>query len=427
MINSFRNYLIEEEKTVYFTFGRMNPPTIGHEKLLNVLARKAGKNPYRVFLSQTKDAKKNPLDYTQKIKLARKMFPKHARSIMANKKVKTVFQALQKLYDEGYKNIVMVVGDDRVREFDILLNKYNGKKGPHGIYNFSRINTVSAGSRDPDSESVEGMSASKVRKAAADKDFTSFSQGLPKTISNSDAKKIYNMVRAGLGLKEQQEFKNHIQLNPVSKVRENYIEGKLYSVGDEVTILESGEKGLIKHLGSNYVIVESGGKEYRKWLDAIERISEKNHPNIWDNIRKRRAAGLPRLKPGQKGYPKTLDLPEKIEVRQDKDIDDLPGSQPASFQIGIKKKSTKLARQRQFNRQAKMADDDPSAYKDAPGDKAARKKGTKPSKYTLKFKQMYGERSAEELAKKRIEREKMADKKKHDRMIARAKMRDIGI
>lgn len=409
----------------------MNPPTIGHEKLLNMLAMKAGKNPYRIFLTQSQDAKKNPLGYTQKIKIARKMFPKHARSIMADKKVKTVFQAMQKLYNEGYKNVVMVVGQDRLREFDILLNKYNGKKGPHGIYNFSRINTVSAGKRDPDSDSVEGMSASKVRKAAAEKDFTSFSQGLPKTVSNADAKKIYNMIRSGMGLKEQQEFKNHIQLEPKSNIRENYIKGNLFQPGDKVILIETGDQATVKHLGSNYVIVESNGKEFRKWLEAVEKIEEggTHRPNIWDNIRKRRAAGLPRLKPGEKGYPKTLDLPEKIEVKQDKDIDDLPGSQPASFQIGIKKKSTKLARQRQFNRQAKMADDDPSAYKDAPGDKAARKKGTKPSKYTLKFKQMYGEErednKAIDIAKRRIEREKMADKKKHDRMLDRARLRDV--
>jgi len=137
MIKNFSQYLIEEEREVYFTFGRMNPPTIGHEKLLDTLSRKSGKNPYRVFLSQSQDSKKNPLNYAEKIKFARKMFPKHARSIMMDKKVKTVFNAIQKLYDEGYKNVVMVVGDDRVREFDILLNKYNGKKGPHGVYSFS--------------------------------------------------------------------------------------------------------------------------------------------------------------------------------------------------------------------------------------------------------------------------------------------------
>ena len=90
MMQSFKSYLVEEEKTVYFTFGRMNPPTIGHEKLLDVLARKAAKNPYRVYLSQTQDAKKNPLQYAEKVKIARKMFPRHARAIMLNKKVKTM-------------------------------------------------------------------------------------------------------------------------------------------------------------------------------------------------------------------------------------------------------------------------------------------------------------------------------------------------
>ena len=110
MINSFKNYLVEEEKTVYFTFGRMNPPTIGHEKLLNKLASSSHQNPYRVYLSQSTDKKKNPLNFTSKVKHARKMFPKHARQIMADKKVKTVFDALVKLYKEGFKNVAMVVG-----------------------------------------------------------------------------------------------------------------------------------------------------------------------------------------------------------------------------------------------------------------------------------------------------------------------------
>ena len=95
----FKSFLVEEEKTVYFTFGRMNPPTIGHEKLLDVLAKKSGKNPYRVYLSQSQDSKKNPLQYRDKVKTARKMLPRHARSIMIDSKVKTVFHALVKLYD----------------------------------------------------------------------------------------------------------------------------------------------------------------------------------------------------------------------------------------------------------------------------------------------------------------------------------------
>ena len=145
MINSFKSFLIEEERTVYFTFGRMNPPTIGHEKLMTKLSEKSGKNPYRVYLSHSQDAKKNPLTFNEKVKYARKMFPKHARQIMSDMKVKTVFDAATKLYNEGFKKVAMVVGSDRINEFSALLNKYNGKKGRHGFYNFENINVVSAG------------------------------------------------------------------------------------------------------------------------------------------------------------------------------------------------------------------------------------------------------------------------------------------
>jgi hypothetical protein len=375
MINSFSKYLIEEEKVIFFTFGRMNPPTIGHEKLLDKLASLSKSSMYRVYLSQTQDNKKNPLQYSNKIKIARKMFPRHARSIMSNKKVKTIFDALTALYDEGYVNITMVAGSDRINEFDILINRYNGKKGKHGFYNFRKINVVSAGQRDPDAEGSEGASATKQREAAKSNDFTSFAQGLPKRVSNSDAKKIFNSVRKGLGLKEQKEFKNHLQLNPVSELRESYVDGKLFKQGDQIVIKDTGELGTIQRLGSNYVIVEGTGNTYRKWLDAIERVDEKkpeyetatfsqnfneqvslNEANmqrfknfdeknkgLWHNIHQRRKKGLPPKKPGEKGYPKTLD----IEAVDQTDV-----------------------------------------------------------------------------AKKRIDREKMTDKMRHDRMMDRARMRD---
>ena len=182
MINSFSQYLVEEEKVVYFTFGRMNPPTIGHGKLINKLASMAGRNPYRIFVSQSQDPKKNPLSYSDKIKNIRKMFPKHARNVMINKSVKSAMDILPALYNQGFRKVVMVVGSDRVNEFDALLKKYNGKEGRHGFYNFSDIKVASAGASDPDAEGVEGMSASKVRGFASDNDFASFSQGLPKSV-----------------------------------------------------------------------------------------------------------------------------------------------------------------------------------------------------------------------------------------------------
>ena len=385
MIGSFKNFLVEEEKVVFFTWGRMNPPTIGHEKLLTALSRKAGNNPYFVYLSQSTDPKKNPLPYKDKIKIARKMFPRHARRIMLDAKVRNLFDILTKLYDMGYKNVTMVVGADRVQEFDVLMNKYNGKKGRHGFYNFRSMNVASAGDRDPDAEGATGMSASKMRAAAGKGDFTSFSQGLPKTFSNADAKNLFNTVRKGMGLKEQREYKNHIQLNPISETREQYITGELYSVGDKVIVKESDEVGEVTHLGANYVIVEKNGSQKRYWLDAIE-------------------------------------LLEKIEVPQDRDIKDKEGTQPAKYYKGLSK-STKSARDAHFKKNTRQP---------APGDKEASKKDMPKSKHTLKFKQMYGEQDAVKRVQARIKRRDArqdAKDEKQDkrdvRAIAQAKIRKI--
>ena len=388
MISSFKHYLIEEEKTVFFTFGRMNPPTTGHEKLMNELLKKSGKNPYRVYLSQSTDKKKNPLDFKYKVKTVRKFFPKHARSVMLNKKVKNVFDAVTEIYNDGFKNITMVVGSDRINEFNTLLKKYNGVKGRHGLYNFNKINVISAGDRDPDADDVSGMSASKMRTLANEGDFTQFSQGLPRNVSNADAKKVYNEVRKGMGLKEQKEYYNKLHFEPVSEKREAYVKGTLYNIGDRVAIVGSDELGSVTSLGTNYVIVESAGKMYRKWLTDIELVEKKKEGNQ--------------------------------KVRQDPDVKKAPGTQPAPYYGGLSK-STKKKRLTHFKKYSKYDDDNPAAYKKAPGDATAK---TKPSKHTLKYKRMYGE-DAVEIAKKKIEREKMVDKMKHARMLDRAKVRKI--
>jgi len=388
MINSFKSFLIEEDKTIFFTFGRMNPPTSGHEKLMNELSKKSGRNPYRVYLSQSTDNKKNPLDYNYKVKTVRKFFPKHARSVMLDKKIKNVFDAATKLYDEGYKNINMVVGSDRTNEFKKLLEKYNGVKGRHGLYKFNKINVISAGDRDPDADDVSGMSASKMRKLASDGDFTQFSQGLPRSVSNNEAKKVYNEVRRGMGLKEQKHFQNKLIFEPVSEKREDYVKGHLFDIGDRVTFMGSDELASVTSLGSNYIIVEQNGRSYRKWIDDVELIEKKKEGNQ--------------------------------KVRQDPDVKKAPGTQPAPYYGGLSK-STKKKRLAHFKKYSKYDDDNPAAYKPAPGDARAK---TKPSKHTLKYRRMYGE-DAVEIAKKKIEREKMVDKMKHARMLDRAKVRKI--
>lgn len=347
MIKNFSQYLIEEEREVYFTFGRMNPPTVGHGKVMDALAVKSGKSDYKVFVSQSQDAKKNPLSYTDKIKHTRKMFPKHARNIVVDKSVKTAINAMVVLYDQGYRSVTMVVGEDRITEFEVLLNKYNGQKARHGFYNFKSIKIVSAGKRDPDAAGVEGMSASKQRENASKNDFVSFSQGVPKSMSDKETRKLFNDVRKGMGLKEALEFRNHLELKPVSETREQYVAGALFEVGDTVVIKESDEVATVSVLGANYVIVETNdGKKMRKWLDSVE-----------------------------------------IVEAQDPDIKDREGTQPARYHAGLKK-STKVKRDAHFKKHGKKADDDDSAYKPAPGDKTAK---TKPSKYTKSFKDMYDE------------------------------------
>ena len=258
---------------VTFTFGRFNPPTVGHEKLIEKV-HSLSKGTYRIYASQSHDAKKNPLDYTTKIKFMRKMFPRHARSIIADVKIKTAFDALDSLYAQGYRQVTFVVGSDRVEEFDKTLNKYNGEKRATGFYNFEGgIQVVSAGERDPDAEDVSGMSASKMRAAAGDNNFELFAKGLPSGFK--EAQKLFNAVRSGMGLKESYNFRQHIQLPTLSKEREAYVNGDLFKVGDVIEVKESKELGQIQRLGSNYVIIETyNGNKQRKWLKDVIKVEE---------------------------------------------------------------------------------------------------------------------------------------------------------
>ena len=377
MINRFSEYLVEEEKVGYLVFGRMNPPTIGHGKLLDKLAATAGRAPYRIYLSQSADSKNNPLTYSDKVKFARKMFPRHARSIMVDKKVITPFHALSAMYNAGFKKVVMVAGSDRVKEYDLRLNKYNGKKGTHGFYNFENgVKIVSAGQRDPDGTGAEGASGTKQRGYAKSNDFTGFSQGLTKAISNPDAKKMFNAVRSGMGLKEEHEFKRHIQLKTVSETREAFVKGELFELGEQVIIKSTSEVGKITVIGSNYVIVETADKTTRQWLDSVEKIEEEAK---YDYGTDALVKYMKKTTPGQ----------NEDKTPQDSDIKDRKGSQPKDYHRGLKK-ATKVARDRHFKKHGKKADNDPSAYKPAPGDKKNMGK-TKQSTWTKKFKQMYGD------------------------------------
>ena len=272
-LKSFSQYIVESKKEITVAWGRTNPPTVGHEKLFDAARKAAGSGEYKIYVSQSQDSKSNPLDYNSKVKYLRKMFPRHARNIVLDTSVRTFFDLLTMLYNQGYNNINFVAGSDRVPEYQALLSKYNGQRGRHGFYNFENINVVSAGERDPDGEGVSGMSASKLRKAAADNDFQLFMQGMPTGFK--EAKDLFNDVRKGMGLNESHSFRRHVQLDSVSEEREAYVSGDLYVIGEEVLIKETSMPATIVYLGTNHVVLmDENNNKFKKWIHQLEKLDE---------------------------------------------------------------------------------------------------------------------------------------------------------
>lgn len=183
--------------TAVIAFGRMNPITVGHEKLANKVASEATKRKgdAHIFLSHSSDPKKNPLSYNDKIMFAQKAFG----NIVKTSQARTIIEVAKSLSGK-YKNLVVIAGQDRVAEFNTLLNKYNNKE-----FNFENIEVVSAGQRDPDSEGVEGMSASKMRSLAQTGDLKGFTSGLPKKLK-ANAKEVYDAVRKGMNMNEEADL-----------------------------------------------------------------------------------------------------------------------------------------------------------------------------------------------------------------------------
>jgi len=188
-------------KTAVFVFGRFNPPTIGHEKLLNALTATAQSEGGKalVYTSSTQDAKKNPLSRGQIFQYLAKAFPKEKKSFQTRSTAKTALEVAVEL-SKKYDKLIMVVGSDRVSDFSSLLNTYNGMRSKHGFYEYKEIDIVSAGERDPDAPGASGMSASKMREAAVQGDFDLFRTGIPSGMSDKDAKNMMNDVRVGLKL-----------------------------------------------------------------------------------------------------------------------------------------------------------------------------------------------------------------------------------
>jgi len=252
-----------KSKTVAFTFGRFNPPTIGHEKLIKKV-KSLSTNDHKIYLSRSNDPKKNPLSPTQKLSYMKKLFPAHARNIEINK-TNMILDIATMLHNKGYTSITMVAGSDRVREFETILKKYNGVSSRHGLYDFEDIKVVSAGERDPDAEGATGMSASKMRDAASKGDLDSFKKGLP---NSTYAQAMMKDVRKGMNLAASYVPENRIvslKEFEQQQVRDLYIREQIFNINDKVKYNDI--EGKVVRRSTNYVVLEDTNNNMHKaWI-----------------------------------------------------------------------------------------------------------------------------------------------------------------
>jgi hypothetical protein len=264
---------VPEAPGVVVVFGRFNPPTVGHEKLLKRAAKEADKRGYelRIYPSRSQDAKKNPLTPQMKISYMRQMFPDYADSIIDDKGSKTIFNVLTGANEEGHKNMIIMVGADRLGEFQGLSHKYNGE-----LYNYDQLEVVSAGDRDPDSDDVTGMSASKLRLAAAEGDFVKFAKGVPDTLSNMEKMELFNVLRRSMNVSEETEVWEVAPKLDEEGMRDAYLVDHIYEVGNLVENMNTGLTGEVIRRGTNYVIcVTEDGIMFKSWLkDLVENPHE---------------------------------------------------------------------------------------------------------------------------------------------------------
>jgi len=269
------------DNPITIAFGRFNPPTIGHLKLLQAAEKAAAGGELKIYPSRTQDGKKNPLDPDMKVSYMKKLFPDFKDTIINDSEMKSIFDVLTTASDDGYKSVNIIVGADRQAEFENLATKYNGE-----LYDFEDIRVISAGVRDADAEGVEGMSASKMRKAVTDDDFDAFKRGLPKGTKDADVQAVFDAVRTGMKVKKsKKDVEEEIDLWMVAPkldprgLRENYFKKKIFNVGDLVESLNTGLIGKIIRRGANYLIsVTENNVMFKSWthdLMEAKKVKEK--------------------------------------------------------------------------------------------------------------------------------------------------------
>jgi len=257
--------------TLTLAFGRFNPPHAGHQQLMDIAAAAAEQeeSDYIIVPSRSQDPKKNPLDADTKVSVMRQMFPQHSERIVNDGANRTIFDVLKKAHNDGYTNVRIVAGQDRVKEFDKLSQNYNGQ-----LYQFDNMEVVSSGDRDPDAEGMEGLSSSRMRLAAAEGDFKTFRAGLPEGIPRKSAMGLFDTVRQSMNVKEMKEFWNIWEIAPkydTENLRESYVNKEIFNIGDRVENLNTGLIGRIIRRGANHLIcVAENNIMFKSWVKDIQ-------------------------------------------------------------------------------------------------------------------------------------------------------------
>jgi len=260
--------------TLTVAFGRFNPPHLGHLQLMNTAANsvEGDKDDYMIIPSRSNDPKKNPLDANTKVDIMKAMFPQHAENILNNANTRTIFDVLGAANNQGYANVKIVGGADRVKEFTKLANNYNGK-----LYDFDKVDVISSGERDPDGEGVEGLSASRMRLAASENDFKAFSKGLPKDLDKDSKKQIFTAVRSSMGINEEWGIWEMAPKFDLQTLRENYVDNIIYKLGELVENVNTGMVGRIIRRGTSYVICVTENKMmFKSWIKDINEVNNYN-------------------------------------------------------------------------------------------------------------------------------------------------------
>ena len=285
--------------TLTVAFGRFNPPTVGHGKLLSAAKKAAAGGDLKIYPSRTQDPKKNPLDPDMKISYMKKLFPEYEEQIINDAEMRSIFDVLTTASEDGYGNVNIIVGSDRQAEFENLAQKYNGE-----LYNFDLIRVISAGVRDADAEGVTGMSASKLRKAVVDDDFAAFKKGSPKGIKDADTQALFNAVRQGMKIKARAKVKEEFATWKIAPrydqqtLRENYVTKKVFRIGDIVENLNTGLIGKIIRRGTNYLIcVTEQDNMFKSWIrDVMEAVRPAHKTGVYGVPASQRGEGTDALR-----------------------------------------------------------------------------------------------------------------------------------